>query len=238
MNSNSTDLGVTSNLDVIDQFLQPGGCFLIDAGCGDMSLSRQLAARGASVLAIDPDPVQAEKNRQADTIVNVGFTQTGAQTIPVEPASVDGVLFSYSLHHIPKADFRAVFDEMRRILKPEGFVYIMEPVAAGPLNEVMQLFHDEREVRAAAQQAIDEIAMPMFSDVQIAEYCVPVRFDSWDDFANKYTAHSYNTQYSAQDVRTDEVRKTFLQAGHSTGFNFQTPVKVTYLKNLTQTTVS
>lgn len=238
MNSNSIDLGVTTNLDVIDHFLQPDGCFLIDAGCGDMSLSRELAARGASVLAIDPDPVQAEKNRKADTIVNVGFNQTGAQTIPVEPASVDGVLFPYSLHHVPEADFRSVFDEMRRILKPKGFVYIIEPVAAGPLNDVMQLFHDEREVRAAAQQAIDEFALHMFSEVQIAEYCVPVRFDSWDDFADNYAAKSYNTQYSAQDVRTDEVRESFLKAGKPNGFNFQSPVKVTYLKNLTQTIAS
>lgn len=232
MKTSSLDLGVTTNLQVIDQFLQPEGLFLIDAGCGDMSLSRELAVRGASVLAIEPDSIQAEKNRQADTIANVGFAETGAQDIAVEPSSVDGVIFSYSLHHVPQAVYPDVFEELQRILKPDGFVYIIEPVATGPLNDVMQLFHDERQVRAQAQQAIDELALPLFSNVQIIEYRVPVSFNSWEDFAGNYSVKSYNTQYSEQDVRTDEVQKRFLQAGQASDFNFQTPVKVTYLKGL------
>lgn len=46
--------------------------------------------------------------------------------------------------------------EAARVLRPGGHLYVSEPVYAGPLNDVIGLFHDEREVRAAAQAALDE----------------------------------------------------------------------------------
>ncbi len=150
------DLGVSNDLQVIDRFLNVRDSFLVDAGCGNMGLSRALAQRGASVLGIDPDPVQAKKNQQADTVANVGFAQTGADAIPVENSSVDGILFPYSLHHIPANRYPAVFEELFRVLKADGFIYVIEPVASGKLNEVMRLFHDEAQVR----QVIGPIATP------------------------------------------------------------------------------
>lgn len=223
------DLGVATNLEVIDRFLTPEGMFLVDAGCGDMNLSRELAARGAAVLAIDPDPVQAEKNRQASTIDNVGFAEVGAQAIPVENHSVDGVLFPYSLHHVPPSLYKAVFDEMSRILKPAGFLYIIEPVASGLLNDVMRLFHDEAIVRAAAQEAIDTYAQPTFQQTQIIEYRVPVQFESWGHFVENYGSKSYNANYSEQDVRSEAVRQRFEDNGKATHYRFETPIKVSYL---------
>lgn len=229
MNTTVHDLGLTTNLDVIDHFLTPEGMFLIDAGCGDMNLSRELAARGAALLAIDPDPIQAEKNRQSDTIANVGFAEAGAQAIPVENSSVDGVLFPYSLHHVPQALYKAVFDEMHRILKPSGFLYIIEPVAAGALNDVMRLFHDEAVVRKEAQRAIDTLAKPVFKKTQIIEYRVPVEFKSWEHFVESYGSKSYNANYTEQDVRSEAVRQRFEDLGKSTQYRFESPVKVTYL---------
>lgn len=223
------DLGVSTNVEVMDRFLEFNGKFIVDAGCGDMNLSREMAARGASVLAIDPDPVQAEKNRQADTIANVGFAETGAQKIPVENRSTDGVIFPYSLHHVPAELFEAVFDEVKRILKVDGFVYIIEPVATGTLNEVTRLFHDESAVRQAAQQAINTYGLPAFSNAQIIQYRVPVTFSSWDDFVKKYSAKTFNTSYSEDDVKSDAVHRRFLALGQSTNFTFDSVIKVTFL---------
>lgn len=231
MKKHPLDLGISSDLEVIDRFLTLKGSFLVDAGCGDMSLSRELAARGAAVLAIDPDPVQAEINRQSATIANVGFTQTGAQDVPVENASVDGVVFRYSLHHVPHASLSDVFGEMIRILKPEGFLYIIEPVAAGDLNEIMRLFHDEQIVRELAQQAIDQYASPAFAEQQIVDYRVPIKFDSWDHFADNYAVKSYNCGYTKEDVHSSEVQDLFQRLGAPTNFCFESPVRVTYLQN-------
>ncbi|MFT4728027.1 MAG: ubiquinone/menaquinone biosynthesis C-methylase UbiE [Granulosicoccus sp.] len=233
MAQTTQDLGITRDIDVIDRVLCVENKFLVDAGCGDMGLSRALAKRGARVLGIDPDPIQAEKNIQADIIPNVGFAHTGAQSIPVENASVDGVLFPYSLHHVPADMYQSVFSELSRILKPDGFIYAMEPVASGKINEVMRIFHDEAEVREMAQTALDELAIPLFEDVSVFTYCVPVQYESWEDFKEKYIGASYNTaSYTPEQVSDDSVKAQFLSLGEATGFMFESPMKVTFLRGL------
>lgn len=224
------DIGLCTDLEALDKFLTVDGLFLIDAGCGNMHLSRELAARGARVLAIDPDPVQALKNQQAQTVANVGFAQTGADSIPVESRSVDGVLFPYSLHHIPDDLYPAVFHELHRILKPDGFVYAIEPVAAGNLNEVMRLFHDEQVVREAAQAALDTWGSHYFDELDVITYRIPVQYSSWEEYAARYASKSYNTHYTESDVRADKVRDRFMELGEPTGFSFESPMKVSYLR--------
>ncbi len=232
MNHKQEDLGVSTDLDVIDRFLNVRGKFLVEAGCGNMQLSRKLAERGASVLAIDPDPIQAAKNRHAETISNVGFIETGAEAIPVENQSVDGVLFPYSLHHVPAQLYPDVFKELLRILRPTGFIYAMEPVAMGDLNEVMRLFHDEQAVRAEAKRALESLAMPLFKQVTVVNYRVPVQYKSWEEYASRYAGKSFNADYSEADVRAAHVKAKFLAVGESTQFAFESPMQVTYLQGI------
>lgn len=231
MQLENLDYGVCSNLDVLDRCLELNDQFVIDAGCGNMHMSKAMAERGAHVLAIDPDPVQAKKNNAADIINNVGFAETGADTIPVENQSVDGVLFGQSLHHIPQQVHATVFDEVLRILKPDGFLYIMEPVAAGDLNEVTRLFHDESVVRAQAQSSIDTLAVPRFSSGQVIRYARPVKYNSWEQFADNYAGKSFNSDYTESQVRDEQVRQKFIHMGEPIGFNFEAPMLVTLLRN-------
>ncbi|MFK7992971.1 MAG: class I SAM-dependent methyltransferase [Granulosicoccus sp.] len=231
MNQQQHDLGLCTDLEAIDRFLAVDGQFLIDAGCGNMHLSRSLAERGANVLAIDPDPVQARKNLQADTIANVGFAQTGAEAVPVESKSVDGVLFPYSLHHIPSDKYAAVFEEIHRILKPGGYVYAIEPVASGDLNEVMRLFHDEQLVRESAQKALDSFGARYFDQVDVITYRIPIKYGSWEEYAARYVSKSFNTDYTEAEVRADAVRDRFIELGEKTAYAFESPMKVTYLRN-------
>lgn len=233
MNTNSTaqHLGVCTDLDVIDRCLSVSDQFLIDAGCGNMHLSKALAARGAHVLAIDPDAQQAKINQAADIVTNVGFAQTGADQIPVENASVDGILFPYSLHHVPAELYQAVFSECLRVLKPDGYLYIMEPVASGDLNEVMRLFHEEGPVRAAAQRAIDSLAVPHFGQVDVIEYSTPIKYESWEHYADRYVGKTFNNDYTEADVRANHVREKFLAVGEAKQFEFESPMRVTWLRN-------
>lgn len=228
---NESSLGVSSDLDVIDRYLNVNDKFLIDAGCGNMHLSKALADRGAHVLAIDPDPIQAEKNNKADTIANVGFVETGADAIPVEDHAVDGVLFPYSLHHIPEALHRNVFEEVLRILRPDGFLYVIEPVADGSLNSIMKLFHDESVVRQSAQESLDTIAAPLFLDVDVVLYSNEIKYESWEHFASRYAAKSFNTHYSEADIRRPEVEQMFNRVGAELDYTFNAPMRVTWMRN-------
>ncbi len=230
MNPSTTNLGEMRDIDVIDKHISVKDQFLIDAGCGDMGLSRALAKRGAHVLAIDPDPVQAEKNRAAPITANVGFAETGADNIPVVNNSIDGVLFPYSMHHIPAEKLDDVFTELQRILKPTGFVYIMEPVASGALNDVIRLFHDESKVRAEVQQYLDLQAPAVFDQIQVINYHYNVEHSSWDDFCNSYAGKSYNTNaYTAEDVQRPAVKEKFEQLATQHNHFFDCPIKVTLL---------
>ena len=60
-----------------------------------------------------------------------------------------------SLHHVPMALMDQALAELARVLRPCGWLYVSEPVYAGQLNELIRLFNDEGEVRAAAQAALD-----------------------------------------------------------------------------------
>ena len=232
MKHTQEDLGVTTDLDIIDRFLDIQGKFLVEAGCGNMHLSRQLAARGAHVLAIDPDPVQSENNRNTETIANVGFIETGAESIPVENQSVDGVLFPYSFHHVPEHLYPNVIQELLRVLRPTGFIYAMEPVAEGDLNEVMRLFHDEQAVRANAKQVLESLVMPLFQQVTVVNYRVSVKYSSWEEYASRYAGKSFNADYSEADIRTAAVKARFLDLGAPTQFAFESPMQVTYLQGV------
>ena len=226
----SKDLGCQTNLDVINQFVSLTGQFVIDAGCGSMGFTRSLVEQGARVLAIDPDPVQAELNRAADPLANLEFVETGAEQLPVQPNSVDGVFFAYSLHHIPANKYQLVFDEVLRVLQHHGFLYVIEPMDC-PLNQVMKLFHDEDLKRAAAQQALVKLAIPFFKSIQTVTYHNWAQYDSWEDFATQFGGRSFNTIYTEEDVRRPAVQEAFERLG-GTQHRFQSPKQVAFLQGL------
>jgi SAM-dependent methyltransferase len=80
----------------------------------------------------------------------IGYS--GAQAIPFQDGSFDLALMLKSLHHVPLDLLDQALAEVHRVLRPQGLLYVSEPVFAGALNEVMRLFHDEELVRAAAKK--------------------------------------------------------------------------------------
>ena len=214
MSSQETlDLGCITNRDVIKRLVTLDGCRLLDVGCGNMGFTVQLAEMSAQVLAIDPDPLQAEKNRERKCRANIKFQQAEAVSVPAEDASMDGIFFAYSLHHIPADSYPAVFREVCRLLKPHGFLYVIEPTDC-PLNQVMRLFHDEDRERAEAQRALQELVRPLFQEVTTVRYHSYTQYDSFDDFADRFSGRTFNTQYGVSDVRCTEVRTAFETYGH------------------------
>ncbi|QEG22108.1 class I SAM-dependent methyltransferase [Mariniblastus fucicola] len=223
-------LGKTKNAAVIRQLVDLDGKVVVDAGCGNLTFTRLLAEQGAKVIAIDPDSVQAQKNRDADPIPGIKFFETGAESIPCDDSSVDGVFFSYSLHHVPADLFPAVYAEVLRVLRPSGFLYVLEPIDC-PLNQVMRLFHDEDAERRAAWQSLHDIAAPKFEQMSQFSYYDERQFDSWDDFADRFSNRSFNSLYTEADVHRDEVRETFLRFG-GPAHKFTTPKNVMLLQGI------
>mgnify|MGYP001424701178 CR=1 FL=1 len=129
---------------------------IIELGCGSAYLARKLLARfpRCRVTGLEVDAIQHAKNLAAPA-EGLTFIAAGAQAIPLPDAQFDLALMLKSLHHVPMPAMDQALAETRRVLRPGGHLYVSEPVYAGALNEVMRLFNDEGEVRAAAQEALD-----------------------------------------------------------------------------------
>lgn len=132
------------------------GASVLELGCGKAEKTRMLAETGRvrEILALEVDAIQHALNLAAPALLNVQFAQGGAEAIPAPDASFDIVLMFKSLHHVPVALMGQALREISRVLRPGGVAWISEPVYAGDLNDILRLFHDEKEVREKAFAAI------------------------------------------------------------------------------------
>ena len=220
------DWGYQLDTEVLHKLVDVRDRFIVDIGCGAGELCVNLAKHGARVLGVEPDPVQAKKNATAKTIANVGFVQAGAAQIPLEPVSVDGVIFSNSLHHIHAPHYEQVFSEVMRVINDNGWLYVKEPVANGTHNYVMSVFHDETEVRLAAYNALVRYASPNFSKSREIYYDVDTTYRNFDEFASRYEALSYNS-YNKASVRDPIVKSRFEEQENSHGsYTLTQPMRV------------
>ncbi len=107
------------------------GEHVLDVGCGTGTLA--LAARGrvganGSVRGVDAsaEMIARAKAKSVRSGVPAAFEVAVAQSLPFADATFDVVLCSLALHHVPEDARAAALAEMRRVLKPEGRVLIVE----------------------------------------------------------------------------------------------------------------
>lgn len=210
------NFGISSDLEVLKQVIPLKNKDVIDVGCGDGAFARILADLGGRVTGIEPDPTQAEKNRQAPKTHNVQLFEAGAEATTLADSSQDILIFRYSLHHIPEKLYALVFKEAARILKPEGQLYIIEPIAQGSSQYVMELFHDETAVRAAAQAAMTKLLPARFMHQSSNLYAVHRHYIDFAAYFERYGNMTYN-HYQAETVSSDAVKQRFLSHQDANG---------------------
>ena len=210
------NFGISSDLEVLKQVIPLQHMRIVDIGCGDGAFARILADLGGKVTGIEPNPVQAEKNRLAPKSHHVQLFEAGAEAMPLQNDSQDGLIFRFSLHHIPEKLLAPVFEEAARVLKPGGLLYIIEPVAEGSSQYVMELFHDETAVRAAAQAAMTQFLPARFEHRSSNRYEVHRHYVDFDAYFKRYGNLTYN-QYQAKSVSSDAVKQRFLSHQDESG---------------------
>lgn len=202
-------LGEKTDVDAVSGLVDLKGLRIIDVGCGPGTAARQLCELGASVLGVEPDPIQAQKNREANPVADLTLLEGGAENLPAENASVDGVFFFRSLHHVPGNLMDAALAEARRVLKPEtGFLCIVEPGMTGTHFKVMRPFHDETQVRTEAQAALRRTATHLFQTEELFEYMQYPRYANFDALVTRVTGQTFNN-IQREVVETAEVRALF-----------------------------
>ncbi len=142
---------------------------ILDIGCGSGGFARQLAAEGAHVVGVDPG---VDAIRTARKAVPQGIFREGvAQALPFDDAAFDIGLMVNALHHVPRGAMLASLGEAARVIKPDGLLIIIEPLATGNFFAALRLIEDETIVRQAAQQAIEKaVSVGMLSLTRTLTY--------------------------------------------------------------------
>lgn len=102
------------------------GVQVLDYGCGAGALVPYVIEHGGEYIGIDVNKKALEKIKQDYPEVTV-YETDGAAVLPVSDESVDVVLISYVLVSIVSDELLArVVDEVTRVLKPDGVVWLAE----------------------------------------------------------------------------------------------------------------
>lgn len=96
------------------------GASVGDIGCGTGRLAPYLAARGLSPVGVDlaPEMVRVARRDHPGHRFDVG----DLRSLPFGDGSLDGVVCWYSLIFLPPADRPAALAELRRVVRPGGYL--------------------------------------------------------------------------------------------------------------------
>ncbi|MFV0492701.1 MAG: class I SAM-dependent methyltransferase [Pseudorhodobacter sp.] len=150
-----------------------GARTVLDVGCGSGRLARALVRAGFDVTGIDPQPL----NQAREICPDAHFIEASAAAMPFDAGSFDAVVFLNSLHHIPAKVMKEALSEAARCLVDKGRLIVIEPLAEGPLFEIVRIVDDETVVRNLAQAALDDCDLPAIRDLTFD------RADRYDDAA-------------------------------------------------------
>jgi ubiquinone/menaquinone biosynthesis C-methylase UbiE len=85
---------------LIERYVELTNRQILEIGAGEGRLTREIAARAASVLAVEPDSASVAVGRQmlaSEAITNVSLRTGSAESLRLGEERFDVVLFSWSL---------------------------------------------------------------------------------------------------------------------------------------------
>lgn len=224
-------MNTRNHQDVIATLVPLPGAKVIDVGCGNGRITRLIAAAGAQVVGIDPGQKQLDRARAEAPVNGESYIEGSAENLPVADASADIVFFFNSLHHVPEAVMDKALDEARRALKPQGWLFVAEPLAEGPQFELQKPYNDESEVRARAYEAIGRAKQRGFTELSETRYVADGKHASFEAYReNSVSINPGRAKIFAE--REVEIRDRFERFGEkrADGWHFVSPIRVNVLR--------
>lgn len=188
------------------------GATLLEIGCGAGRMTRDMAHYAQKITATDLDNnllIKAKKMVSADNVEFI-HTPNGIPDLPAE--TFDIVIYTLSLHHIPKYAMRDHLIHSGSLLKKNGSIIVIEPGNGGSFLDIKKRFGagsgDEGPEKAAAADAIKNLAGWVTSPT----YTFDVEFlftDHDDFFANKLpNYHELTTEMFSELQYTLDLNTT------------------------------
>jgi ubiquinone/menaquinone biosynthesis C-methylase UbiE len=163
-----------------------GDAQVLDVGSGAGHLSFALAPAAARVVALDSSPgmlATVRKAAAARGLKQIETCEASATALPFAPASFDLVSTRYSAHHwldVPQA-----LKEMRRVVKPGGFILVIDLLGeAHPLVDThlqsIELLRDTSHVRdRSITQWQSLLHQAGFCAIEQCTWATRLEFTSW-----------------------------------------------------------
>ena len=206
---------------------------ILELGCGNATMTKQLGSNGSNrkIIACEVDEVQHEKNLKLD-IENIEFKLNGAQKIDLKDESVDIIFMFKSFHHIPYDLMKEALKEIKRVLKPNGLVYISEPLFKGHQNELIAMFHDEQQVRIDAFEHIKEaVESEQFKLFREIFFQTEVIYENFEDFKAKQMNLTYNDNNITNELE-NKIKDKFNSFNNGKQTSFMKPFRVDILQKI------
>ncbi|MBB5215041.1 class I SAM-dependent methyltransferase [Parapusillimonas granuli] len=159
---------------------------VMDLGCGAGHLSFALAPLCASVVAVDPSPnMLATVSRAAAEkgLANIQTVQAGAESLPFEDGRFCVVASRYSAHHW--LDLPAALKEMRRVVKPGGYLLMIDvegdenPMVDTHLQTI-EILRDRSHVRDRTPSEWARLITDAgFAEIEHQNWATRLAFEPW-----------------------------------------------------------
>lgn len=211
----------TTDTSMLERLVAPAGKDVVDVGCGGGALVRELAAAGARPIGIEISEGQLAAARTRDESEaergpgdgpRARYLVGRAEALPLADASVDLVVFMRSLHHVAPEHLEAGLREARRVLRPDGAVYVAEPLAEGDFFALTSLVEDELEVRRAAQAALADAERVGLDRAVTIDYDVTVCLPDVEAFRAR-TVSVDPERAPVFEARREEIAAAFARLG-------------------------
>lgn len=157
---------------------------VLEIGCGNGRITRDLARHARRVVATDPDGDALAKARQAVAAANVEFRPAPSGVPDLPAGSFDVVIYTLSLHQVPVAEMSDSLRNSAGLLREGGVIVVVEPGEGGSNAESRKHFAagsgDERSAQMSAIRAMH--AMEGWKTGETIIFRTLFQFDNEEDF--------------------------------------------------------
>lgn len=212
-------------MEALADVLDPLQRTILDVGCGDGALVRHLTGLGGSVIGLEIDEGQLSRARSTPPVGMEEYRVGRGEALPVPDRSTDAIVYSNSFHHLPLEAMAAAMAEAARVLKPDGRLIVVEPIAEGAYFGIVRLVDDETAARAAAYETLLQPPDGL-SLLDETVYLSTVRFREFDLLVARVVAVDPSRRDLLAPVQ-DRMRELFHATGREENgqFAFDQPMR-------------